>query len=135
MERRALQGVLGVLSLIPLLGLVLIWSGGPAYFLGGRSVEIPTSLDNQLRYFAGVYFGTVTLALWWAIPRIEDREVAVRIAAGGVFFGGVGRLVSIASVGLPEDPTMLAGVVLELVGAPLLAVWQRRIARCSRRAG
>jgi len=132
MERRALQGVLAVLSLIPLLGLWLIWLQGPGYFLGDSGVSIPSSLDNQLRYLAGVYFGTVTLTLWWAIPRIEARSEAVTIAAVGVFLGGIGRLVSIASVGMPGDPSMLVGLVLELVVAPLLVLWQRRIALASR---
>lgn len=76
-----------------------------------------------------MYFGTVTLTLWWAIPHIEQRAEAVAIAAVGVFLGGIGRLVSIASVGMPDDPSMLVGLVLELVVAPLLVVWQRRVAR------
>ncbi len=129
MERRALQSVLAVLSLIPLLGLCLIWLAGPRYFLGDSGVAIPSMFDNQLHYLAGVYFGTVTLTLWWAIPRIEARFEAVAIAATGVFLGGIGRLVSIASVGMPADSSMVAGLVLELVVAPFLVLWQRRVAR------
>jgi len=54
-----------------------------------------------------------------------------------VFLGGIGRCVSLATVGHPGDPTMMAGLVLELGVAPLLVIWQRRIAgsaQVSRRA-
>ena len=128
MERRALQIVLGALSLVPLLVLGLVWSGGARVLFAGQPANVPASLDNQLRYLAGVYFGTVTLTLWWALPRIEERHEAVRLAAMGVFLGGIGRVVSIASVGLPEYPAMRAAMVLELVAAPLLVLWQRRVA-------
>ncbi len=128
MERRALQIVLAVLSLIPLLGLAVTWGSGTQYFTGGGGA-VPNALDNQLRYLAGVYAGAVTGALWWAIPRIEERGGAVTLAAGAVFLGGIGRCVSLASVGPPGDPSMMAGLVLELGVAPLLVLWQRRLAR------
>ena len=82
MERRVLQVTLGLLSLIPLLGLALIWTRGAAAF-GALESAVPTALDNQLRYLAGVYFGTVTIPLWWAIPRIEARGQALVVAATG----------------------------------------------------
>ena len=125
MERRALQ-IVWRARLDSLGGLFLVWAGARLFF--GQPPNVPASLDNQLRYLAGVYFGTVTLTLWWALPRIEERHEAVRIAAIGVFLGGIGRVVSIASVGLPERPAMLAALVVELVAAPLLVLWQRRVA-------
>lgn len=128
MERRALQIVLTVLSLIPLLGLAIIWTRGPAFF-GSDAAAVPNALDNQFRYLAGVYAGAVTGGLWWAIPRIEQRAVPVCIAAGAVFLGGIGRCVSMAAVGSPGDPSMMGGLLLELGVAPLLVLWQRRIAR------
>jgi len=129
MERRALQVVLTVLSLIPLLGLALVWSQGAAFFFRDGAAPVPNALDNQLRYLAGVYAGAVTGALWWAIPRIERGAVPLRIAAGAVFLGGIGRCVSMAAVGPPGDPTMVAGLALELGVVPLLVLWQRCIAR------
>ena len=134
MERRALQIVLAGLSSIPLLGLGITWLAGPQYFFHGSNGVVPTALDNQFRYLAGVYAGAVTGSLWWAIPRIEERGEVVRLAAGAVFLGGLGRCVSLATVGLPGDPTMMAGLALELGVVPLLVLWQRRLASLSRTA-
>ena len=129
MERRTLQVVLAVLSVIPLLGLGIAWLRGPEFFFHGASGRVPNALDNQFRYLAGVYAGAVTGGLWWAIPRVELRAVPVCIAASAVFLGGLGRCVSMAAVGDPGDPTMIGGLLLELGVAPLLVLWQRRIAR------
>lgn len=133
MERRALQAVLGVLSVLPLIGLGLTWVVGPVYFLHGAPGEVGVSLDNQMRYLAGIYAGAVTGALWWAIPAVEERGIAVRLAAGAVFLGGVGRCVSMLSVGPPSDATMLYGLALEMGVTPLLVLWQRRVARTAAR--
>lgn len=102
---------------------------GAAFFFGDAGGSVPVNLDNQLRYLAGVYAGAVTGGLWWALPRVEERGGAVALAAGAVFLGGVGRCVSMGAVGLPSDPSMIGGLVLELLVAPLLVLWQRRIAR------
>jgi hypothetical protein len=129
MERRAMQIVLAVLSLIPLLGLGITWLVGPPYFSHGSGGAVSNALDSQFRYLAGVYAGAVTGSLWWAIPRIEDRGAAVLLAGGAVFLGGLGRCVSFATVGHPGDPAMMGGLMLELGVVPLLILWQRRIAR------
>ena len=131
MERRALQIVLALLSLIPLLGLGITWLVGPRYFSQGGGA-VSNALDSQFRYLAGVYAGAVTGSLWWAIPRIEERAMAVRLAGAAVFLGGLGRCISLATVGHPGDATMMGGLVLELGVVPLLVLWQRRIARLAR---
>jgi hypothetical protein len=110
------------------LGLGISWLQGPLFFFPSDG-DVPNALDKQFRYLAGVYAGAVTGALWWAIPRIEQRIVAVRIAAGAVFLGGIGRCISMVAVGPPGDPTMIGGLVLELGVVPLLVAWQRRIGR------
>src|SRR5262245_61521956 len=134
MERRAFQMVLALLSLIPLIGLAIAWLIGPKFFFHGNGAAVPNPLDNQWRYLSGVYAGAVTGGLWWAIPRIEERGVALRIAAGAVFLGGLGRCISIAAVGSPGDPLQLGGVVLELGVVPALLLWHRRVVRLSSRA-
>lgn len=45
-----------------------------------------------------------------------------------IFLGGVGRLLSMFFLALPPLP-FVAFTVLEIVGAPLLVVWQARLSR------
>ena len=127
MERRFFQAVLGLLSLIPLIGAAIAIGPGPAFFVEDPAA-IPVDLDNQWRYLSGVYLA-VTLAIWWTLPRVETRIAPLRIAAAGVMLGGVGRLISIFHRGPPDDPSMLAGLFLELGVVPLLLVWQGRMLR------
>ena len=127
MERRLFQGIVGTLGLIPLIGFAIGMTSGIAYFLP-EGAERPVNLDNQFRYLSGVYTA-VTLAIWWTLPRLEERLAPLRIVCAGVFLGGVGRLVSMATYGAPSDRTMVAGVALEMVVVPLLLLWQTRLAR------
>ncbi|MCB9752176.1 MAG: DUF4345 domain-containing protein [Myxococcales bacterium] len=127
MERTALQIFLAILSLIPLAGLVIGFTDGTDFFMPD-GVHAPSSLDNQFRYLSGVYVG-VTMGLWYTIPAVERRLAAMRLIGAAVMLGGVGRLLSMRSHGVPEDPSMVVGVILELGVVPLLLLWQSRIAR------
>ncbi len=127
MERTALQIILGVLSLIPLAGLVIGFTDGADFFMPEGS-PAPASLDNQFRYLSGVYV-MVTMGIWYALPAIERRLAIMRIIGGAIMLGAVGRLLSMRSHGLPDDPSMIVGVVLEGVVVPLLLLWQTRVAR------
>jgi hypothetical protein len=127
LERRLFQGIVGLLSLVPLIGLAIGLTSGVAYFLPAGSAIDP-DLDNQFRYLSGVYTA-VTIAIWWTLPRLEERLAPLRIVCAGIVLGGIGRLASMATHGPPEDRTMVAGVVLEVVIVPLLLVWHTRLAR------
>ncbi len=127
MERRALQIILGLLSLIPLISLA-VGLGPGVGFLIPDGAEVPVDLDNQFRYLSGVYMA-VSLGIWWSLPKIEQRLAPVRIAGAAVFCGAVGRVASMVALGLPDDPSMLGGVALEGLVVPLLLVWQTRLAR------
>jgi hypothetical protein len=129
-ERRLFQGIVGLLSLIPLIGFAIGMTSGTGFFLP-EGAERTVNLDNQFRYLSGVYTA-VTIAIWWTLPRLEERLAPLRIACAGVFLGGVGRLASMAALGAPSDPTMVAGVALELGVVPLLLLWHSRLARRGR---
>ncbi len=132
-EKRALQAVLGVLSLVPLIGVGIGFIRGTAFFLEpGQSVKV--NLDNQFRYLSGVY-ACVTGGLWYVLGHVESRGVVLRVVAGGVVSGAVGRVISMASHGLPSDPSMVGGVVLEGLVVPLLVLWQASFARRARPHG
>jgi hypothetical protein len=124
MSRRALQIVLFVLSLVPIVGSVATIVLGADRFTGAAAV--PAEVDHALRYLSGVYLG-VGLILWYAIPRVEREGALLAVLAGCVFLGGVARLVSVLDVGA-SSPLQYGLIALELA-VPLLIPWQRRVAR------
>lgn len=124
--KKGLQIVLGVLSLIPLFFVVVgIFAG--AERLGGEGVAGP--LDNQLRYLSGVYI-LVTLLAWRIIPRIEEEGATLALVTMALCVGGIGRLVSMMTVG-DAAPEQVLFTGLE-IGAPVLILWQRAVAKASR---
>jgi hypothetical protein len=127
MSRRILQVVTAILALIPIITGIVAMTGidDPLYV----SLGMPRSpvLDSNLRFFAWVWLG-LGIALLWLIPTIERRTVLYRALWGAVFLGGVGRLLSIAFVGLPPI-SFLGFTALEIIGAPLFIYWQAQIAR------
>jgi hypothetical protein len=123
-ERRALQIVVAVASLIP------ICAGAAGVLLGPAMVDAagaPIAADSHYRYLSGLLLG-IGLAFATAIPRIETRTSRVRLLTAIVVAGGLGRLLSLVLRGYPDKP-MLLGLAMELVVTPALAVWQARVAR------
>ncbi|MGO9703016.1 MAG: DUF4345 domain-containing protein [Xanthobacteraceae bacterium] len=127
MERRALQIVTVILGLVPVAtGLIgMSGIGDPIY----ASMGLPANplLDSNLRFFAGVWLG-LGLAIFWLVPKIEQHTLLFRVIWGMIFIGGIGRIVSMLFVGLPPAP-FIGFTILEIVGAPVFVIWQRRIAR------
>lgn len=130
MEKRALQAILGVLSLVPLIGLAIGFTAGTSYFQTKGGGALPVDLDNQFRYLCGVYT-IVTFGIWYSLPRIEESTptVVLRLIGAGIFVGAIGRIISMVHHGMPNDKAMIAGVVLEAVIVPLLLLWHARIIR------
>jgi hypothetical protein len=93
------------------------------------SLNLPRSplLDSNLRFFAGLWVG-LGLAMLWLVPNMERQGVLFRVLWGAIFLGGVGRLLSMISVGLPPAP-FIGFTLLEIVGAPMFIYWQHRVAR------
>lgn len=80
-----------------------------------------------MRFFGGVWLG-LGLCVWWLVPRIATQTTLFRAAWLMIAIGGVGRLLSMAVVGLPLAP-FVAFTALEIVGAPLFIWWQHRVAQ------
>ncbi len=77
--------------------------------------ETTARLDNVHRFLAGVYLGSGFIALWAALT-VRRQNALVFLIALGVLLAGIGRLVSISQVGLPEP----AAVWLGYLGPELL---------------
>ena len=88
--------------------------GGALQMTLGQPDTTPR-LDNVHRFMAGVYFST-GLINGWAAVTIRQQGTLVYLLAFGVLLAGVGRLVSIAKVGLPQPAGVWLGyLVPELV--------------------
>jgi hypothetical protein len=126
MGKKALQAVTAALALVPLAtGVVSMFGlGDPLY----ASLGLPRSpvLDSNMRFLGGVWLG-VGCAVLWLVPRIDTETVLFRAVWLMIFLGGIGRLLSMAFVGLPPLP-FVGFTALEIVGAPLFVWWQARIA-------
>lgn len=123
-SRRALQIVLGLLSLVPLMNSFLGVVLGAARTLPAENVT--AEFDSQYRYLSGFYIALFLIA-WWSIPAIERRAAPIRIVSAAIFLGGVGRVLAWIQVGPPPWQAMVF-TAFELA-FPLFAVWQESIRR------
>lgn len=130
-SRHALQILLGVLAAVPLAsGLYGMLAGAAAWPFAQD--EVTATLDGEFR-FTNAFWFAAGLVVFWAIPRVERRTGVLRAALGTVFLGGLARLLAIAVHGVPH-PVFLGALFIELVGAPVLLVWQARVAAASRKS-
>lgn len=91
--------------------------GGALQLMLGQPDTTPR-LDNVHRFMAGVYLSTGVIS-GWAASTIRQQGTLVYLLALGVLMAGIGRLVSIATVGLPEP----AGIWLGYLVPELLLPW------------
>jgi hypothetical protein len=121
--KRGLQVFLGVFSLIPVIFALLGFLAGA----GRLSPEgVAVDLDNQYRYFSGMYL-VVAFLLWSIIPAIEKHGRTLFLISAAIFIGGLGRVVSYMTMGAPSQDLMV-GMGIELVVPVVFVVWQRAVA-------
>ena len=88
--------------------------GGSLQMYLGEPVTTPR-LDNVHRFTAAVYLSTGFINLWAALT-IRTQGNLVYLLALGVLLTGIGRLVSIGQVGLPEPASLwVAYLIPELL--------------------
>lgn len=126
--KQGLQIVLRVLAAVPILtgGLNLLMGAASLRLLDATFSTITPLIDTEIRFFGAIWL-MVGIILYWLIPNIEKHTVLFRLLLGGIFLGGIGRLLSAATVGIPP-PLFIGLIALELVWMPLLFLWQSRIA-------
>ena len=84
--------------------------GGTLQMVLGQPDTSPR-LDNVHRFMAGVYLSTGLISLWAALT-VRQQGFLVYLIAFGVLMAGIGRLVSIAKVGLPEPRAVWLGYLV-----------------------
>ena len=94
--------------------------GGALQMVLGQPDTAPR-LDNVHRFMAGVYFSTGLINLWAAIT-VRQQGTLVYLLALGVFLAGMGRLVSIAKVGLPKPTAVWLGYLVPELLLPFIIV-------------
>ena len=92
--------------------------GGTVQMVLGQPDTSPR-LDNVHRFMAGVYLGTGIISLWAAVT-IRQQGTLVYLLALGVLLAGVGRLVSIGRVGLPEPTAVWLGYLIPELALPFI---------------
>lgn len=123
-SKQLLQITVGVLALVPLGASLSGMLYGPEA-LGGAGGQASIDLDSHFRYLSGIFLG-VGIGFLSCIPNIEQKGARFRLLTAFVVLGGLARLLSVLLVGAPSAPH-LAGLGLELVVTPLVALWQWRI--------
>ncbi len=129
-ERRTLQRTVALVALLPVAaGLYGVLTGIDGI---GTNPTVNVSADSHFRYLSGLQTGLGLLFLT-CVPGIEGKTTLFRFLTLVVVLGGLARLLGLALTGVPSL-TMLAALVLELGLAPLLCLWQARVAGLTRDA-
>ena len=124
-EKRLLQFVVAIACLVPLLTGGASILRGPAMF--GHPHDVPVDLDSHFRYISGIFFG-LGVAFTTCVPAIERKGERFRMLGAMVVCGGLARLFSLVTVGVPSKGHLL-GLCMELGVVPLLMLWQRGVAK------
>lgn len=116
-----IQFILGIVSLICLLGGANLLIKGAGYFLPAN-VPKQVVLDNVVRFLAGIYFGMGFL-LAWAVCHVYEVNDLIYFLGMVVCFSGLGRLYSRIKVG-PGSKYLLFVMLFEILLGIALIVLQ-----------
>jgi hypothetical protein len=103
-----------------LVAAIAMFGGSLQMYLG--QPDTSPRLDNVHRFMAGVYLSTGIIS-FWAASTIRRQGMLVYLLALGVLLAGIGRLVSISQVGIPEPASVWLGYLTpELLLPVVIAV-------------
>ena len=125
-EKRMLQVATALACFVPLsMGVTSVLRS--AAVLKGVEPPLPIDLDSHFRYLSGLLLG-FGLCFLVCLPTIEKHTALFRAFGLIVLIGGLARLYSALTLGLP-GPGHIFGLFMELGTVPLLVIWQGRVAR------
>jgi hypothetical protein len=78
-------------------------------------------LDNVHRFMAGIYLGTGFIC-WYAAWTAAQQGALIDLLALGILLGGIGRLISMRKVGLPEPKKVWLGYLTPELLLPVIIV-------------
>ena len=124
MERRLLQIVLGLGAVAALLAGARGVVNGPA-IAGASSIEI--GADSQYRFLSGLLVG-LAAAYVILIPTIERESQRLFMLTLIVVVAGFVRAADMLIAG-PDGAVSYFSLILTLIAAPAVYLWQLRVAR------
>jgi hypothetical protein len=122
MERKLLQ------IAFALAGLMLVGFGLGGVFFGATFMDLSGDvvMDSYIRFLKGMLLA-IGLVYWWSISDIERHGERISLVTFILVLGAVPRLMTVIGHGVPTIGIMI-GLAGELIFAPLLWFWQRRVA-------
>jgi hypothetical protein len=111
--QRIVQICLFVLAAIALFGGTLQMSLGQP--------ETAPRLDNLHRFLAGIYLGCGFITLWVGVT-VRQHGTLIYLIALAVAIAAVGRLISMAKVGIPEPHALWIGYAASELILPAIIV-------------
>lgn len=123
-SQRVVQACLFIVAAIAIFG------GSLQMYLG--EPETSPRLDNVHRFMAGAYLGTGLISLWAGIT-IRQQGNLVYLLALGVLLAGIGRLVSISQVGIPEPAAVWLGYLIPELLLPFVIAAAHRASQRNER--
>lgn len=100
-----------------LIAAIAIFGGTLQFYLG--EPDTSPRLVNVHRFMAGIYLSTGFISLWAALT-VRQQGFLIYLLALGVLLAGIGRLVSMAKVGLPKPATVWLGYLIPELVIPFI---------------
>jgi hypothetical protein len=94
--------------------------GGTLQMIMGEPETTPR-LDNIHRFLAGVYLGTGFIC-GWAAWTVRQQGTLIYLLALGGFLAGIGRLISMTKLGIPEPAGLWLGYFASEIIVPVVIV-------------
>ena len=115
-------------------GLVLVAFGFAGVFFGANFIDLSGNvvMDSYIRFLKGMLLA-IGLVYWLSIPDIERQGERISLVTFILVLGAVPRLMTVIGHGVPTIGIMV-GLAGELIFAPLLWFWQRRVAGVAQRS-